>query len=104
MAERSVIPKGQDHGNIGHRPQRQSASGGPQAWPIRATRFAPNARELRVVGPDPEPLVPGREDAELGIGVIGVVLGVLGEPREDLAAQSARIVDDNRRDRQTFEQ
>ena len=45
-----------------------------------------------------------REDAELGIGVIGVVLGVLGEPREDLAAQSARMVDDKRRDRQTFEQ
>ena len=66
--------------------------------------FRSRDKRLRVVGSDPEPLVPGREDAELGIGVIGVVLGVLGEPREDLAAQSARIVDDKRRDRQTFEQ
>ena len=82
----------------------QGPSGLADQGHAATARFAPNARELRVVGPDPEPLVPGREDAELGIGVIGVVLGVLGEPPEDLAAQSARIVDDNRRDRQTFEQ
>ncbi len=39
--------------------QRQGPSGLADQGHAATARFAPNARELRVVGPDPEPLVPG---------------------------------------------